>query len=197
MLMVMVRSNGMLQPVAVHPLVPVLPSTRSVAGSGLPDSNTPGIYTFYAACSNSTTCRQPVTLTITARPTGVISGNAIYPAPTATNLSIAVTGTGPWSGTILPGNIPFSGSSSPITVSVTPNNTTVYTWAASTDNGHNLLFCKRRPVWFSHRNDRNTLCPERQRNTTYLRRGNRNDHRYISCYRRIPVQYRWNELPGQ
>ncbi|MFN8246396.1 MAG: GEVED domain-containing protein [Ferruginibacter sp.] len=136
----LVDGNGTLQWYAASSGGSVLGTGTSfnpvgVAGSGLANSNTPGIYTYYVACSNTTTCRVPVTFTITARPTGVISGNAIYPAPTATNLSIAVTGTGPWSGTILPGNIPFSGSSSPITVSVTPNNTTVYTLGSLTDNG--------------------------------------------------------------
>ncbi|MFT3911080.1 MAG: T9SS type A sorting domain-containing protein [Ferruginibacter sp.] len=71
-------------------------------------------------------------VTVTVNHVGAsLSGGAAYCAgqPTTTNLSIALTGAGPWSGTLSPGAIPFSGSSSPITVSVTPSSTTTYTIA--------------------------------------------------------------------
>ncbi len=81
-----------------------------------------------AGCTNNGTS----VLTVNPRPTGTISGGATYcsgQGSTATTLSIAVTGAGPWNGTLSPGAIPFSGSSSPISVVVTPSSTTTYTIA--------------------------------------------------------------------
>ena len=63
--------------------------------------------------------------TVNPLPTGVISGTQNVCSGNSANLSIAVTGIGPWNGTIT-GGIPFSGSSSPITVSVSPTATTTY-----------------------------------------------------------------------
>lgn len=45
-----------------------------VTGSGLANTNTPGTYTFYAACSTNSTCRTPVTFIIRETPTATISG---------------------------------------------------------------------------------------------------------------------------
>ncbi|MEI8053814.1 MAG: T9SS type A sorting domain-containing protein, partial [Bacteroidota bacterium] len=73
-------------------------------------------------CSNAET----VTITVVPRPTGNISGAASICLGASTNLSIAVTGNGPWNGTLSDGTI-FSGSSTPITVTVSPLTNTVYT----------------------------------------------------------------------
>jgi HYR domain len=73
---------------------------------------------------------------VNARPTGALSGGNILPTSACSGatstLSIAVTGTGPWSGTLSDGTT-FGGSSSPISVAVTPVNTTTYTIATLTD----------------------------------------------------------------
>ncbi len=71
-------------------------------------------------------------ITVNTRPTGVISGTATICNGTSTTLSIAVTGTGPWSGTLSSG-APFSGTSSPITVSVSPSTSETYTIATLLD----------------------------------------------------------------
>ncbi len=72
---------------------------------------------------------------VNERPTGVLSGTDVAYCEGSvlpTTLSIAVTGTGPWSGTLSDGST-FSGSVSPITVNVTPSVTTTYTIATLTD----------------------------------------------------------------
>jgi hypothetical protein len=61
-------------------------------------------------------------------PTGVISGDATICAGTAIQLSIALTGEGPWFGTLSDGT-GFSGSDNPILVTVTPTAATTYTIA--------------------------------------------------------------------
>ncbi|MFT3911075.1 MAG: T9SS type A sorting domain-containing protein [Ferruginibacter sp.] len=101
------------------PIVTVTPSSTTSYTVTATDAN--------GCVSNSS----PLTVTVNPRPTGVISGSTSYCTgqPTTTNLSIALTGAGPWSGTLSPGAISFSGSSSPITVSVTPSSTTTYTIA--------------------------------------------------------------------
>ncbi|MCX6272509.1 MAG: hypothetical protein NTU44_15090, partial [Bacteroidetes bacterium] len=66
------------------------------------------------------------TITVNLRPTGVISGPASICAGQSAVLSIAVTGTGPWTGTLSDGST-FSGSASPIVVSRSPVLTTIYT----------------------------------------------------------------------
>ncbi|MBS1741980.1 MAG: T9SS type A sorting domain-containing protein [Bacteroidetes bacterium] len=96
-----------------------------------------GVYsvtiTTNAGCSASVVT---TSVTVNERPTGVISGGAAYCEGSVlpTTLSIAVTGSGPWSGTLSDGTV-FSGSSSPITVEVTPTpeQTTVYTIATLSD----------------------------------------------------------------
>jgi hypothetical protein len=65
---------------------------------------------------------------IVNNPTGVISGNATVCAGTPTQLSIALTGQGPWSGTLSDGT-PFSGSETPLLLTVTPTANTTYTIA--------------------------------------------------------------------
>ena len=76
-----------------------------------------------------------VTWTVNPRPTGVISGDTAICNGNSTNLSIAVIGTGPWSGTLSDAT-PFSGNSSPIIISVNPSTTIVYSISTLND-----VFC--------------------------------------------------------
>jgi hypothetical protein len=109
--------------------------------TGAITSASPTTTTTYTAtatfpATGCSTTSSPVTVTVNPVTTGVLSGGNSYcegQGSTTTALSIAVTGTGPWSGTLSPGAIPFSGSSSPIIVSVTPSVTTTYTIATLTD----------------------------------------------------------------
>jgi hypothetical protein len=91
-------------------------------------------YTVTATSQYGCTRTQDVTATMITRPTASISGTGIYCAgqTSTTSLSIAVTGSGPWSGTLSNGQS-FSGSSSPIAVSVAPTSTTTYTVATLSD----------------------------------------------------------------
>jgi hypothetical protein len=61
--------------------------------------------------------------------TAEISGNETICAGTPANIYIDVNGDGPWSGTLSDGT-PFSGTTSPIMVAVSPNTTTSYTIAS-------------------------------------------------------------------
>jgi hypothetical protein len=76
-------------------------------------------------CASSGNPINTAAVTVYPHPTGVITGTATRCSGEATTLSIAVTGTGPWSGTLSDGTS-FSGSTSPLTVSVTPSTTTTY-----------------------------------------------------------------------
>jgi len=75
-----------------------------------------------SGCSNTAS----VTITVNPLPTGVITGTTSICSGSSTDLSIEVTGNGPWSGTLSDGTA-FSGSTSPITVSVSPVANTTYT----------------------------------------------------------------------
>ena len=72
------------------------------------------------------------TVTVNARPTGVISGTASICPGSPTNLTLTVTGTGTISGTLSNGSS-FSGTAPTITVSVSPGATITYTIATLTD----------------------------------------------------------------
>lgn len=65
-------------------------------------------------------------MTIKSRPTANITGG------TNSTVTLAVTGTGPWNGTLSNGTA-FSGASSPITVNVVPVGTTTYTVSSLSD----------------------------------------------------------------
>ncbi len=105
-----------------------------VAGSGLTDTNTPGTYTYYAACPNNPSVRTAVDFVING-PTAAISGNGNL-CQGATNVSIALTGTAPWTVTYTDGTTPVTVSginSSPYTFSVSPSSPTTYTLVSAND----------------------------------------------------------------
>jgi len=78
-------------------------------------------------------CTNSSTVTVTVRPTATLASlNASVCPGTSNELSIAVTGNGPWNGTLSDGTA-FSGSVSPITVSVAPTTSTTYTIATLSD----------------------------------------------------------------
>ena len=93
-----------------------------------------GTYTY--AYTNNSGCASTDTLLLNmlVKPTGVISGNAFYCNGAAQNtaLTIAVTGTGPWTGSLSDGTL-FSGNVSPIIVNVAPASTTNYTISGLSD----------------------------------------------------------------
>jgi hypothetical protein len=97
-------------------------------GSGGTASFTAGevFYTYKLGSTASVT--EGVQQSYLVLPTGVISGAATVCAGTSTQLSIAVTGQGPWFGTLSDGT-GFSGSATPVLVTVTPTTTTTYTIA--------------------------------------------------------------------
>ncbi|MBK9733410.1 MAG: hypothetical protein IPO83_19325 [Chitinophagaceae bacterium] len=111
------------------------PSGTLSSSTGTSVTATPSSTTTYTATATAAGCSSSGTSTVNVNSvTGVISGDATICTGSSTNLSIAVTGTGPWSGTLDDGTI-FSGSSSPITVSVSPVSGHTYTIATLVDNG--------------------------------------------------------------
>jgi len=98
------------------------------SGSGGTSSFTSGevFYTFKTSDSGSST--DGVQQGYLVLPTGVISGTATICAGNTTQLSIALTGQGPWFGTLSDGT-GFSGSDNPLLVTVTPTTNTTYTIA--------------------------------------------------------------------
>ena len=104
-----------------------------VAGSGLANTNTPGTYTYYAACSSFPNIRTAATFTIQG-PTSVISGTGSA-CSGATTISIALTGVAPWTLTYTDGTTPVTvtTSTNPYTVSVNPGMPSTYTVSALSD----------------------------------------------------------------
>lgn len=113
---------------------PAVASVNSTSGavSALTAGSTNIIYTVNSGCGTPTSSQ--AALTVGNLPTAVLSGSGTYctGSSTTTALSIAVTGTGPWTGTLSDGT-PFSGGSSPISVNVSPVGTTTYTIATLSD----------------------------------------------------------------
>ena len=88
--------------------------------------------TYTLTATNFGGCIRTKDVQVRVRPTAVISGTQFLCNGSSANLSVAVTGNGPWSGTLSNGAT-FSGSTSPITVSVSPSTTTTYTLATLND----------------------------------------------------------------
>ncbi|MFO0362150.1 MAG: MopE-related protein, partial [Flavobacteriales bacterium] len=113
----------------------------SGAGPVFNVSVTPNANTSYTAATlNDANCAaNPIdltgiaTVTVLERPTAVISGSAAVCPGNNHTLTINVTGTGPYSGTINPGAIPFSGTGPVITLTVTPVSAITYTLASLLD----------------------------------------------------------------
>jgi hypothetical protein len=82
-------------------------------------------------CSNNSP-GSSVTVTVTPRPTAVISGTATICNGASTNLSIAFTGTAPFTYSIN-GGAPVIASTNPEIVSVSPSSNTTYTVTSLTD----------------------------------------------------------------
>jgi hypothetical protein len=100
-----------------------------VAGSGLANTNTPGTYTYYAACAGNPGVRTPVDFVISG-PTSAISAAASCSA----TVTITLTGTAPWSLTYTDGTTPVTVTgiaSSPYTFAGTNGKT--YTVTALSD----------------------------------------------------------------
>jgi hypothetical protein len=92
--------------------------------------------TFYRVVAGGGVCPSvngsSAQISILSRPTASISGSAEICAGNSTSLSIALTGNGPWSGT-LSGGQSFSATSSPAIVSVTPVANSTYTLSTLDD----------------------------------------------------------------
>jgi len=80
-------------------------------------------------CESSATTAQVVA---NVRPTGALTGSAQICSGNSTPLSIALTGNGPWSGTLSNGQS-FTAAGNPATIAVSPSTTTTYTVSSLSD----------------------------------------------------------------
>ena len=105
-----------------------------VSGSGLTNTNTPGTYPFYAACPNNPTVRSLANFVING-PTSVISGSGST-CSASVPMSIALTGTSPWTFTYTNGITPVTvvgNITNPYVFNVTPTVPATYTVTALSD----------------------------------------------------------------
>jgi hypothetical protein len=101
------------------------------AGSGVANNTTPVSTNFYAACSAFPNIRTGASYVINASPSSVISGTGS--ACTTTTVSIALSGTSPWTFTYTDGTTPVTitnTSTTPYTFSASPGVATTYTVSA-------------------------------------------------------------------
>ncbi len=105
-----------------------------VSGSGLTNTNTPGTYPFYAACPNNSGVRSLANFIING-PTSVISGSGST-CSGSVPMSIAFTGTSPWTFTYTDGITPVTvvgNTTNPYVFNVTPTVPATYTVTALSD----------------------------------------------------------------
>jgi hypothetical protein len=84
-------------------------------------------------CGNQSTAT--TTVTVNPAPSGSLTGNILVCPGTPVTIGVNVAGTGTVTGTLSPGNIPFSGTAPLINVVVNPAATTVYTIGSLTLGG--------------------------------------------------------------
>ncbi|WP_309640134.1 fibronectin type III domain-containing protein [Flavobacterium sp.] len=105
-----------------------------VSGSGLTNTNTPGTYPYYAACPNNPSVRSVANFVING-PTSVISGTGST-CSGSVPMSIALTGTSPWTFTYTDGTTPVTvtgNTTNPYVFNVSPSIPTNYTLTALSD----------------------------------------------------------------
>ena len=105
-----------------------------VSGSGLTNTNTPGTYPYYAACPNNPTVRSLANFVING-PTSVISGSGST-CSGSVPMSIALTGTSPWTFTYTNGITPVTvvgNTTNPYVFNITPTVPATYTVTALSD----------------------------------------------------------------
>ncbi len=115
-------------------------ATITTTGSGsplsavIPAGTPPGAgYRVRVVSSNPAVVGSPsAAFTVPAPATALLSGGATIPAGGSASLSVQLTGTAPWQVT-LSNSVAYTGSASPLAISVTPAATTTYTIASVTD----------------------------------------------------------------
>ena len=101
-----------------------------VPGSGLPDTNTAGTTTYYAACSTNPDCRTPVNFEIKTKPTKPTVGAITHPTCVTATGSFTLTGlpsSGTWTLTRSPGAATITGTGTSTTISDLTAGTYQYT----------------------------------------------------------------------
>ncbi|MDO9375185.1 MAG: T9SS type A sorting domain-containing protein [Ferruginibacter sp.] len=106
-------------------------------GAGLSFGLQSAIGTYTVTATNATSgCINPMTgskdITQKTRPTAAISGTQLICNGSSAQVSLAMTGTGPWSGTLSNGQA-FSGSTNPLTVTVSPASNTTFSISTLSD----------------------------------------------------------------